>query len=87
MNKFVIAVLATATLCHAEQEFMVNQEFEKSAIIPQIFSEDEGLEMLLQTYNKYHTRLDFDGGFQTTQPVVGFATTDVFGDAMRTSTF
>lgn len=44
------------------------------------------LEMLLQTYEKYHTRLDFDGGFQTTQPVVGFAATDVFGENMRTDT-
>jgi len=42
---------------------------------------------MLQSYKKYNAKLDFDGGFQTTQPVIGFAATDVFGQAMRTDTF
>lgn len=43
--------------------------------------------MLLETYSKYNANLDFEGGFQTTQPVIGIMTTPVFYDTMKTDTF
>jgi len=43
--------------------------------------------MLLETFKKYNRLLDFENGFQTTQPVVAIATTPIFVDQMNTSTF
>lgn len=43
--------------------------------------------MLLETFQKYNTMLDFEAGFQKTQPVVAIATTELFSEAMATSTF
>ena len=43
--------------------------------------------MLLQTYKKYNANLDFENVFQTTQPVIGLATTPIFSELMNTSTF
>ena len=31
--------------------------------LPQVYSEDERLEMLLETFEKYNTLLEFDAGF------------------------
>ena len=43
--------------------------------------------MLLNTFAKYHANLDFAGGFQENQPVVGLLTTPVFNELMKTDTF
>ena len=43
--------------------------------------------MLLNTFGKYNARIDFEGGFQTNQPVIGIVTTPVFYEVMKTDTF
>ena len=43
--------------------------------------------MLLENYAKYNAHLDFESGFQQTQPVIGIATTPVFYERMETDTF
>lgn len=43
--------------------------------------------MLLETYAKYNANLDFENGFQTTQPVLGIVSTPVFYDVMKSDTF
>ena len=43
--------------------------------------------MLLESFAKYNTHLDFKNGFQTTQPVIGIMSTPVFYDVMKSETF
>ena len=43
--------------------------------------------MLLENYAKYNAHLDFENGFQTTQPVIAIVTTPVFYETMETDTF
>ena len=55
MKSYIGAILATISVA----EVM----FEPTEVIPSIFTEDEGLEMLLRTYQKYNANIDFEGGF------------------------
>ena len=54
---------------------------------PQTYPVDQRLEMLFETWSKYNENLDFESGFQETQPVIGILTTPVFDQVMRTDTF
>ena len=42
--------------------------------------------MFLESFDKYHSLVDFDQ-FQETQPVIGILSTEVFGPSMKTNTF
>ena len=70
VNRFSTSLILFAALCSAQQELQTEtqdnddkEKLELGPVMPQIFSEEERLEMLLQTYAKYNARLDFDGGF------------------------
>ena len=75
---------ATATLMFATTYADQEMKFEP---LPSVYRDEDRLEMLLETYKKYNANLDFENGFQTTQPVIGIATTPVFHELMKTSTF
>ena len=73
LNRFSTSLILFTALCSAQQELQIETEVndekggvvkeELGSLIPQIFSEEERLEVLLQTYAKYNARLDFNGGF------------------------
>ena len=79
MQSLVKTMAAMAVTASAEHVF--------TPVVDQVFTVDNKLEMLLETFKKYNANLDFKGGFQTNQPVWGFATTPPFGELMKTSTF
>ena len=75
-TKLLVAATATATWTSASEK-----------VLPQTYTPEKRLEMLLESYSKYNANLDFEGGFQTTQPVIGILSTPIFYDNMKTDTF
>ena len=67
--------------------FISTLAFSHEEVLPQTFTPEQRLEMIIETYAKYNANLDFENGFQTTQPVIGIVTTPVFYESMKTDTF
>ena len=75
-------------LCSIQSKALKKEEdFCDKDVLPQLYSEETRLNMILESFGKYNSLLDFENGFQTTQPVIGIMSTPVFYDVMKTETF
>ena len=56
-------------------------------LLDQVYAPNNILQMMVDTWDKYNSNLDFEQGFQQTQPVWGIAVTPLFNELMRTNSF